>query len=89
MTQKITVKQNPEAEVPIEVLAEAIKAIASGVQKLRSGKLRDRALFLLIQDAAGGYGTNRNKKRLSVRDIEAVFNGINSLESSFLRKPAP
>jgi hypothetical protein len=63
-------------------------ALAAGVRKLRSGRLNDRALFLLIQDAAPTVG--RNSTKLSMRDIKAVFDGIDSLEDSFLRKrPAP
>ena len=87
MAKQIVVKQKPDEEVPTEVLADSIQAIAVGVRKLRGGRLNDRALFLLIRDAAGSYGPKRRlKSQLSLRDIEAVFDGINSLESTFLRK---
>jgi hypothetical protein len=85
---KIAVKQNPEKEVPTEVMAESIVSLAAGIRKLRTGRLNDRALFLLIQDAAPTVG--RNNTKLSMRDIKAVFDGIDSLEGAFLRKrPGP
>lgn len=74
----VTILQDKDRQVPVEVLAESIKAIAEGVRKLRAGSLNDRALFLLIQNAAPGA--------LSIKDIKAVFTGIDSLEGEYLRK---
>lgn len=75
---KTLVLQEADKPVPVEVLAEAIKTIAQGVRRLRQGPLNDRALFLLIQNAAPGT--------LSIKDIKAVFSGIDSLEAEYLRK---
>lgn len=44
---KITVKQDENKPVLVEVMAEAIVAISEGIKKLRSGPLNDRALILL------------------------------------------
>lgn len=79
---KITVKQaeNPADEVATEVIANAIVEIADGVRRIRSGRLNDRALFLLIQSATAGSVT--------IRDIKAVLDGIESLEATFLKKKA-
>jgi hypothetical protein len=81
MAKKIVVKQRPEKEneIPTEIMAESIKAIADGVIKLRSGRLNDRALFLLIKDAA--------PRNLTLADIRATLDGIASLEAAFLHKP--
>lgn len=84
MTKPISVKQKPEAEVPIEVLAESIVAMAAGIRKLRAGRLNDRALFLLIQHAAPSIG--KYGQKLGVSDIKAVFAGIDALESEYLKK---
>ena len=80
--RSVSVKQDPEKPVPIEVLAESIKTIAQGVRKLRAGPLNDRCLFLLVQHAAPKV----DYKTISARDIKAVFDGIDSLENEYLRK---
>lgn len=88
MAARVKVKQEPEKEVPTEILAESIVQIAQGVRALRKGRLNDSALFLLIQHAAptnknrgGGYG-----QRLAIKDIKAVFAGIDALEAEYLKK---
>ena len=75
---------SPEKEVPTEILADSIVAMAAGIRKLRSGRLTDSALFLLIQSAAPTVG--RNYKPLSLKEIKAVFAGIDALEASYIRK---
>lgn len=80
--KKIAVKQKPEEEVPTEVLADSIVAIAAGFKKLRAGRLTDRALLLLIQDAAPSIA----HKPISQREIKAVLEGIENLERTFLKK---
>lgn len=87
MTKKIIVKQNPEAEVPTEVLAADIQAISQGIRKLRSGRLNERALLLLIQEAAPTTGGKYNRSRVGIPAIRAVLDGIEGLEAAFLRKP--
>ena len=54
--------------------------------KLRSGRLNDRALFLLIQDAAPATGGKYNHSRVGIPAIKAVLEGIDSLDKNFLRK---
>lgn len=75
----VKVTQPEGKEVPTEVLSSAIVSIADGIKKLRSGRLNDRALFLLIQHASPG-------SNLSQRDIKAVLSGIESLERIYLKK---
>lgn len=85
--KKVIVKQEPEKEVPTEVLANNIVQIAQGIRALRRGRLNDNALFLLIQHAApssrsrGSYG-----RPISLKEIKAVFAGIDALETEYLRK---
>lgn len=78
----ITVRQNPDKEVPTEVLADAIIAISEGVKKLRAGRLTDKALYLLIQHAAPSVGN----KPLSQKEIKAVLEGAESLARTFIKK---
>lgn len=83
---KVTVKQTPEKEIPTEVLADSIVAISSGLKKLRAGRLTDRALYLLVQDAAPSVGGKYGNSKLSMKEIRAVFEGVESLERAFLKK---
>jgi hypothetical protein len=84
--KKVTIKQDEVKPVPTEILANAIVAMAEGVRKLRAGPLNDKALTLLIQHAApkpnGGY----TKTALTTKQIKAVFDGIDALESEYLKK---
>lgn len=81
----LKVVQDAEEAVPTEILATSIRAIAEGVRRLRSGSLTDRALFLLIQDASPNVGA-RKYRPPSIKEIRAVFDGIDSLDRTFLRK---
>lgn len=89
MVKKIKVLQHEEKEkqVPIEVLADSIVQISQGIKKLRSGRLNDRALMLLIQHAAPNVSArSRLYTPLSIKAIKAVFEGIESLEATYLKK---
>lgn len=72
--------------VPTEILAESIVAISEGIKKLRSGRMNDRALFLLIQNASPQLTSPYRKVNIS--EIKATFDGIEALEKTFLKKKA-
>lgn len=80
----IKVTQDEEKPVAPEIMAQSIVAIADGIKKLRSTRLNDRALFLLIQ--AASPSVNRQGSKVTITDIKAVFEGIESLEKSFIKK---
>lgn len=83
---KTRIKQEPEKEVPTEVLASSIVAIAEGVKKLRAGRLNEKGLVLLIVHACpgtGGYGRNK----VGVTEVKAVLAGLENLEATYLKKP--
>lgn len=85
MTTRAAVRQDPDNEIPTEIIAAHIVAIADGIKRLRSGKLNDKALFLLIQQASptqGGSGA-----RIPISVIRDVFDGIDSLKATYLRQP--
>jgi hypothetical protein len=88
---KTTVKQPEDQtkEVPTEVLATSIIAISEGMRKLRSGRLTDRALFLLLQDAAPSVGGRYGKTPVSMKEIKAVMAGLENLETAFIKKKKP
>lgn len=79
----VKVMQSEEKTMPVEVIAEHVKAISQGITKLRQGPLNDKALTLLIQHAApcDSRGT-----RINLTTIRDVLDGIESLEKTYLKK---
>ena len=87
--KKIIVKQDAEKPMPVEILAEAIKAISDGIKKLRSGRLNERALILLIQHAAPTVRTGRyTRTTITAKTVKTVLEGIGNLESEYLKPKA-
>jgi hypothetical protein len=78
------VQQAGEDEVPVEVIAQNIKAISEGIKRLRAGRLNDTALVLLIQHAAPSPGSHQ--QRVSVGQVRAVLGGLAALEATYLKK---
>lgn len=81
MKKNVKVVQDQVDQVPVEVLATSIKSISQGTKKLLAGPLNHSALVLLIQHAAP---TVRGRK-VSVVDVKAVLEGMESLEKAFLK----
>jgi hypothetical protein len=77
---KFVVKQaSPPAEpVPTEIIAQEIEYISAAIAKLRSGKLNDRALFLLIQNACAS--------NVPIKTIREVLDAAQHLSTSYIRK---
>jgi hypothetical protein len=84
--KNLAVSQVEGAEVTTEVLAQSIISISQGVKRLRAGKLNDKALFLLVQQAAPTQG--QSGQRIPISTIRDVFDGLSSLEAQYIRKPA-
>ncbi|HSV26224.1 MAG TPA: hypothetical protein VLJ17_24770 [Xanthobacteraceae bacterium] len=76
--KKVVVKQDPEKEIPTEILANDISDIANGVRAVLGGRLNRRALVLLIQANCVG--------KISIVTINNVINSIESLDKAYLRK---
>lgn len=72
---RVEVMQQPQNEVPTEVLATSIKEISEGMKRLRSGRLNDRALLTLLQRSCG----------VSQSDIKSVMDGLESLSRDYLK----
>lgn len=83
MTKKIatvTVKQTDEP-IAVDVIAEAIISISKGVKVLTGSRLKRGALVLLIQHAS----PTLNGRSITRREVEAVLDGIESLEKQYLK----
>lgn len=72
-----------DQETTIEVMADAIKEISLGIKSLRSGKLNEKALLMLIQGAT--KSPYRSQQKVSVSEIRAVIDGIQNLEKTYLK----
>lgn len=89
MAKVIKVIQKDEAKpMPVEIIAESIKAISDGIRRLRGGPLNDKALMLLIQHAAPSIG-RYSQNKIGITEIRAVIEGIESLEATYLKKKKP
>lgn len=86
---KVKVIQNPEDQIPVAVLAEAITSISKGIKALRSGPLTERAIIILIEEASPGIGPKCNRKSVGRPQIKAVLDGMSDLERQFVRKHDP
>ena len=64
-----------EPEIPVEILAQSIKDISEGIRKMRSGRLTDRAIILLIAD-------NCNVGKPAIKE---VLESMNSLSKKYLK----
>jgi hypothetical protein len=73
----VTVKQNPENEVPAEVLAEAIVQVADAAKRLLSSRLTKRAILVLLHDSSG----------VGMRDIEYVLDHAAQLAFVYIKQP--
>lgn len=87
--KNVGVKQpiEKDEEVPTEIIASAIVAISAGIKKLKSGRLNDKALIMLIQHAAPGKKSKRGYKPVTTGEVRAVLEGLESLSATFLKKP--
>ena len=84
---KLTVVQNPEAPVSVEILAESIKAIADGMKKVLRGPLTKETIVLLVSANTPLVGSKYNKAHVSKADVRAVLEGIETLDAKCLKKP--
>lgn len=72
----LKVVQDPEAEVPTEVIAQAIADIADSMRRINAGRLTRKAIVtLLADDTKLGKGT-----------VETVLMSLTDLEKTYLKK---
>lgn len=74
----IAIKQSPDKEVPVEILAADIQKIATAAKALFASRLQDRTIYMLISKASG----------VGMRDVEYVLNAARRLAVEYL-KPVP
>lgn len=78
MTKELKVIQDPDKEVPAEILAVSIKRIGDSMRILDNAGLSDRAILLLVSHAA-----NENQST-----TKRVLDGLRNLEKLYLKPRA-
>lgn len=73
---KVNFVNKPGEEVPAEIIASSIQHISESMKKLKSSRLNDRAILVLLKDLTSLPG----------RDIKLVIDSISQLEEMFLKK---
>lgn len=74
--KEIVIKQDPENEIPAEVLADAILEMSKAAKKLANCRLNRNAVVTLIKDQTG-------ETKLS---INRVLDSLNNLERDWIKK---
>lgn len=69
-------------DVPVEILASAIRDISIGIDKIKAGPLEERAILLLVQHAAPA---KRGNVRYSLKDVADILQGLDNLKSTYLK----
>lgn len=72
-------QKSPEPTHTEEEIAEAVINVARGIKQLRSGRLSDKALLLLIS-----YATPA--PHMSLREVQTVLDAMEDLEAKYIRK---
>lgn len=72
---RIIKPQEPEKEIPTEVLAQSILEISLGVKKLLDGRLNERALNVLLREATG----------VGIAEIKKVLDALEHLDQRYLK----
>ena len=82
---QVSVVQNPDSLVPVEVLAESIKAISQGMKKLLAGPLTEEVIVLLVTNASPQIGPKYSRSYITKPQVRAMLQGLESLEKKFLK----
>jgi hypothetical protein len=73
--KKVTVRQNEEEPVEVEVLAQAIVDIGKAAKRLAASRLNRKAVIVLLAHQTG----------IGQTVISNVLDGIEALEADYLR----
>ena len=81
---KRTAQRTKEENNALDQIRDDIIQLNKSVQSLLNGPLNERALLILIRDATPPIGAKYNKKKVSIKTVRAVLNGIAAMEEEFL-----
>lgn len=70
---KVTVKNNPDAPIPAEIIAEAIRELAEALPKIRS-HIKDKLIVLMLHDLTG----------VPKKQIQAILDVLPNLAQNYV-----
>lgn len=73
---KLKIKQDPEEEIPTEIIAKSIVNLSDGFQKLLKGGLRFETVVILLHDVT----------KISKREIRNILGELPRLKQRFTTK---
>lgn len=76
MDNRAKVIQDKEKPVSTQILAESIVELSTGIKKLLSGGLNDRAVEVLLRDSSN----------VSITDIRKVMKSLGTLAQNYVRR---
>lgn len=74
---KVVQSLDDQDNVPLEIIAQSIKAISDSVKKMRQLSLNNKAIILLLHDSS----------KVSKTQIHNVLMAMENLEDEYLKKP--
>lgn len=75
-TKSVKVVQEPEKEIPVEVIAKSIVEIAAGMKRINESRLTRDAIVTLIHE----------KSKVARSTVHIVLNNLDRLEETWLKK---
>lgn len=69
----------------LDVIADEIVMVSDAIKKMRTSRLTEDTMLLLIQNAIGQSGATRYRK-ISLKAIKAVVEGIEGLAAKHLKE---
>jgi predicted DNA-binding ArsR family transcriptional regulator len=76
MKKKVKIIQEPEKEISVEIMAQAIIDLSNAAKKLLNGKLKREAIITLIKDKTG----------IEKHRITSVLDELENLEKTWCQK---
>jgi len=74
----VTIKTDEQDPEPVELIADSIIKISNAFDKLRTSRLKKRAILVLIRD--------QTNPPVSMRTIEAILDIAGSLKDIFIKE---
>lgn len=72
---KVIVKQNPDKEIPVEILAQHIKAMSDVGKKLAASSMKQKTVLVLLNHTTG----------VAQKDIKKILDALPQLEKIYLK----
>ena len=76
--KELVIKKDKEDPIPVEVMERAIVDLAAGFKRMKSSRLSEKAIILLVQHSAGTTVVTQAQ-------VKAVLDSAANLDRTFLK----